>query len=64
MKVRVSYTVEVSDDYRRAIRHYFGQTGLATRDDVRRWLEMHGSSEDENLMYDFHTNESGEENRR
>ena len=53
MKVRIAYTATVSDDYRRAINLHYGKPGLASRDDVRRWLEAHGSSEDDNLMYDL-----------
>jgi hypothetical protein len=53
MKVRVAYTTEVSDDYRRAINNYYGKPGLATREEVRRWLEAHGSSEDDNLMWEL-----------
>ena len=53
MKVRVSYTVDVGDDYRRAINHHYGLPGLASRDDVRRWLEANGSQGDTDLMYDL-----------
>jgi len=53
MKVRVAYTTTVGDDYRRAINLHYGKPGLASRDDVRRWLEAHGSSEDDNLMHDL-----------
>lgn len=49
MKVRVSYTVTVNDDYRRAIREFYGKSGLATRGEVRRWFEEYGCSEDDNL---------------
>lgn len=60
MKVRVSYTATVGDDYRRAIRHYHGLSGLAAREEVRSWLELHGSSEDDNLMYDLQQAEEAE----
>ena len=50
MKVRVAYTTEVDDRYRRAIRRFYGKDGLATRAEVKHWLEMYGSSEDDNLM--------------
>lgn len=29
MKVRICYTVEVDDDYRRGINEYYGDAGLA-----------------------------------
>jgi len=57
MKVRIDYTVDVSDDYRRAIRHHFGEPGLATRAEVRSWLMGHGSAEDDDLMHDLDKNE-------
>lgn len=53
MKVRVCYTTEVNDDYRRAINLYYGKEGLATRAEVKHWLEKYGASEDDNLMYEL-----------
>ena len=53
MKVRVAYTAVVDDDYRRAIRHHYGAPGLATREEVRRWLEEYGSCMDTDLYYDL-----------
>ncbi len=35
MKVKISYTVEVSEDDRAAINHHFGLEGLATHETVR-----------------------------
>jgi hypothetical protein len=62
VRVRVAYSTTVDDDYRRAIRLFFDQPGLATRAEVRRWLETYGSSEDDNLMYDLaQARERGEE---
>ncbi len=51
MRVRIDYTLDVSDDFRRAINLYYGKPGLATRVDVRRWFMAHGESENDNLMY-------------
>lgn len=45
----MSYSVDVPDSYRRSIRAYFGKDGLATRAEVKQWLEMHGSSKDDDL---------------
>lgn len=50
MRVRVNYTTDVGDDYRRAINLHYGRDGLATREQVRRWLEEYGRCEDDNLM--------------
>lgn len=49
MNVRISYTVDVSDEYRRAVRRYYGDTGMATSKELREWFEVHGRSEDDNL---------------
>ena len=51
MKVQIKYTIEVDDDYRRAINLFHGRPGLASRDEVKRWVERHGSSQDDNLMF-------------
>lgn len=50
MKVRVEYTVEVDDDYRRAVREFFGRKGLATRQELKEWFWLNGRSLDEDLM--------------
>lgn len=50
MKVRIAYTIEVDDDYRRAINLHYGRPGLASRDEVRRWIMAFGTSWDDNLM--------------
>lgn len=49
MKVRIAYTVEVDDQYRRAIRQYYGKEGLATRDEVVHWHRLRGESMDDDL---------------
>ena len=53
MRVRIEYTTDVSDDYRRAINHHYGRPGLASRAEVKRWLVAHGSAQDDDLMYDL-----------
>lgn len=37
MRVRVSFTVDVSDEERRTIARTFGHDGLASRDEVAQW---------------------------
>ena len=51
MRVRVSYTVDVDDDFRRAINEYYGRPGLASREEIRNWYETFGSSQDADLMW-------------
>lgn len=50
LRVRVDYTVTVDESYRRAIRRFYGQDGIATRAEVKRWFEAYGSSMDDDLM--------------
>ena len=49
MKVRVSFTVEVDDSFRREINAWYGRSGLASRDEVRAWYEANGTSMDDDL---------------
>lgn len=54
MKIRVSYTTNVGDDYRMALNHSFGECGtLANREDLKRYFERVGSSNDEDLMAEW-----------
>lgn len=57
MKVRIAYTVEVDDDFRRAINLHYGEPGLATREDVRDWFAAHGESASDDLMYELQESE-------
>lgn len=51
MRVRITYTVEVDDGFRRAINAWYGRPGLATREEVRSWYEANGHSMDEDLSW-------------
>lgn len=53
MKVCVQYTTDANDIYRRAINAYYGKPGLATRADVVSWLHMHGTSMDDDVVFEF-----------
>ena len=57
MKVKIEYTVEVEDDFRRAINAHYGKPGLASRDEVKRWFREYGDSENDNLMHDLEQRE-------
>lgn len=52
MKLRVSYTAEVSDDYRRAL--VLEREGhidrLATRKELKEWFWLHGQTMDDDIM--------------
>lgn len=49
MRVKVEYSEDVSDDFRRAINLYHGKPGLATRDEVKQWLWLFGHSMDDDI---------------
>lgn len=49
MKVKIAYTVEVTDGTRRGIRRHYGQGGLATPAEIRNWYWMYGMSANDDL---------------
>lgn len=49
MRVRVCQTVEVTDAVRRKMRAYYGDKGLASRDEVKRWIIAFGGTMDDEL---------------
>jgi hypothetical protein len=53
MRVRVIYSVDVTDDFRRALRSYYGETGMATRDEVYLHCCQYGSSIDADIMEEY-----------
>jgi transcriptional antiterminator len=57
MRVRISYTVEVPDSFRREINRFYGREGLATREQVKDWFEAYGVSMDDDLAAQAETNE-------
>jgi hypothetical protein len=50
MRLRISYTVDISDGMRRAIAAHFGEKRRATRAEVHQWYVDHGHSQDDDLM--------------
>lgn len=59
MKVRIAYTVDVDDVIRREINDYYGREGLADREEIKRWYETFGGSEDDNLAWSAQLKEEG-----
>lgn len=53
MKVRVAFTVEVNEDFRRALRRRYGQTGMASRKEVHDWYRDNADSIDSDLMDEY-----------
>jgi hypothetical protein len=58
MKVRVNYTIEVCDDFRRALNFRYGRPGLATRKEVKEHCIEYGTSIDNDIMYEWDKYES------
>jgi len=50
MKIRVCYTVEVSDELRRALNARLGLPGKANRDQLKTHYRLHGLSIDDDVM--------------
>jgi len=55
MKVRISYTVTVDDEIRRAINVYYGKEGLATRGDVQDFYRINGNTLDDDIISEYDT---------
>lgn len=51
MRVRVAFTVDVTDEFREAINRYYGRPGLATREEVRSWFLRYGESMSDDLLW-------------
>lgn len=52
MRVAIKYAVDVTDEYRRAIRHHYGEPGLATGEELHQWFRVYGESMDDDLPHD------------
>lgn len=59
MKVKICYTVEVDDTFRRKIKEWYGEEGLANREDIQNWFRLHGESRNDDLA-DTVTEENSE----
>lgn len=54
MKVHVSYTMQVDDDFRYAITHQWGECGRkATRREVQSYAQNVGTSIDDDVMQEW-----------
>jgi hypothetical protein len=59
VRVRIAYTEDVTDEFRRAINAYHGEPGLASRQQVREWFWLHGQAMNDDIMYDLGADEEG-----
>jgi hypothetical protein len=60
MKVRVAFTVDATDELRRAIRLRHGEEGLATREEVRRWRIDQSEASDDIILWELEREEENE----
>jgi hypothetical protein len=51
--MRTVFALELSDRVRRALRHYYGASGLATRREIRNWLDALATDAIENVLNDL-----------
>lgn len=56
--------IDFDDDFRRALRSYRGKVGLATRKEIRSWIDGLINAGAENVMYDFRSEQDREEEPR
>lgn len=53
MKVKISYTFDADEQMRRALAHFHMREGLATRDEIKSWLEQNGRESLDDLISDY-----------
>jgi hypothetical protein len=53
VKVKVSYTVDVTDEYRFAINNYYGRPGKANSKEVKQFLKIHGASINDDILDEY-----------
>lgn len=49
MKIKIEYTTDIPDWWRREINRWYGKPGLATRTEIIEWLKAYGTSMDDDL---------------
>lgn len=57
MKVRIEYTVDVDEEFRKALRHYKGKTGLATRGEIKIHFIDYGHLQDDDIISTYREHE-------
>ena len=53
MRIRISFTINVSDDMRKAIAHYYGEPGKASRKLLQTHFYQYGHNMHDDLMYEW-----------
>lgn len=63
MKVRITYTAEVPDDYRRALALERGSTDgrMATRQELKDWFWLYGQTMDDDIMQRWEHHQWGDD---
>jgi hypothetical protein len=55
MKIKISYTVEVNDWFRRAINFRYGVLKPATREQIKNFYYLYGQTLDDNITNEYQT---------
>jgi len=50
MTIEIRYTVKVSNEFRRALSYHAGYRGKSTRNQVKHWYAIYGSSRNKELI--------------
>ena len=50
MKVRIEYTIDVSDEDRASINDFLNMNGLATRPEIKSWFCIYGDTMRDTLL--------------
>lgn len=57
MKVNINYTINIDNRYRRAVRAWYGDKGLATRKELKNWFIIYGESMDTTVIEELERQE-------
>lgn len=53
MKVEIRYTFEANEYMRKALAYFHGREGLATRDEIKSWMQQNGEMSIDDLLGDY-----------
>jgi len=59
--MKVTFSIDVDDRVRRALRAYRGKRGLASREEVRHFYISHGGAVLDDVMWEFERGERSDE---
>jgi hypothetical protein len=63
MKVKIDYTIKVSNEFRRALRFYYGKEGLASRKEIIDHCKTNGETMDDDIMLEYRESLDGKQSK-